>query len=133
MINTLLKLCAFVLIYRVAALPNRGLRYRGWGYPVTMAALMAAVGGVADRVLVPRLGNLPSTALGTAFMVGTTWLSGRARRVTVPVAGALMVGALGAVYEYASHAFLLSISRQSHNLTTEAPAGKSNNRTYGIT
>lgn len=106
--NAALKFFAFVLIFTLAGRPDWGLHYAGWAYPLVMAAVMAAVGGVADRVVLPRLGNLLSTALGTTFIAGVTHLSPWVfPNVAVPLPGALLVGALGGLYEYVSHAVLL--------------------------
>lgn len=109
MTNAALKFLAFGLMYYLAGRVGWGLHYAGLAYPLTLAAVMAAVGGVADRVIVPRLGNALSTGLGASFIAVVTYVSQWLfPGVTVTPAGALLVGAIGGVYEYATHAILLS-------------------------
>ncbi len=76
-LNTLLKLIGFGIIFVAADHLVPGL-YSSPGPVITTVIALTAVASVADLLIVPRLGNLPSLALGFFGMLAIIWLCARA-------------------------------------------------------
>jgi len=97
--NGLLKMFLFTAV----------LRFWGTTRPLAVGLFLSAVGALADRLLLPRFGNVPSLALGLPFMYRVIRAGGR-----TPAWRAIPAAIALGVAEYALHErFLTSAYRRA--------------------
>jgi hypothetical protein len=107
--NAVMKLAGFGAILETGRWVFPGL-YNGDWRPLWLAVLaLTAVGTAADVTLVPRLGNVPSLALGWIGMTAIVWLAGLLFPGTaVPIWQAALVSVFFAPFEFTLHRFVLA-------------------------
>lgn len=112
--NVVLKLLGFGSVLALGKSLRPGL-YPSAPPILATATILTSVGAVADLVIVPKLGNLPSLMLGFPGMTSIIW--GTAKlwpRTNVSLAQAATLALMAAPIEYTLHKMVLQdIGRQS--------------------
>jgi hypothetical protein len=106
--NGLLKFIIYAAILESASYLTPDVHYQHMIVPFILALFFAVVGHFADRWILPRLGNGPSTVAGTVFMLSVMivgsielpywWISLRS---------AVVIGMVMGAVEWVMHRFIL--------------------------
>jgi hypothetical protein len=106
--NGLLKFVIYAAILESAPHLLPGAHYQYAVVPFILALFFAIVGHFADRWILPRLGNGPSTVAGTVFM--TTFMIVGSIELPywrISPASAVVIGMIMGAVEWVMHRYIL--------------------------
>ncbi|MDA8351621.1 MAG: DUF2512 family protein [Firmicutes bacterium] len=110
--NFLLKLVIYSTVIHGVHLLVGGLNYTTMLAPMGLVLLFAVTGHFADRWILPKWGNFPATAAGTAYMIAWLWATQflfPGSEVRFPVA--FVTGLVLGIVEFRMHVDLLRVQR----------------------
>ncbi|MBN2910347.1 DUF2512 family protein [Polycladomyces sp. WAk] len=106
--NGFIKFIIYAAILESALYLLPGVHYQHAAVPFILALFFAVVGHFADRWILPRLGNGPSTVAGTIFMM-TVIIVGSIELPYwwISLSSAVIIGLIMGAVEWVMHRYIL--------------------------